>query len=202
MLRLDNIRDTLNRKDTLSVVSRYLHNHDDFIAFLRLCRKTIVSEEGSQRLCKDFARADVEMERSQSKIRHQMMLCKSYIRQFETWIQMVRLSAHKTQNLQTSHLTSSYTISFNATQITERLDSGRTIGERLTKVGLIMAATTGFLAPLNLLTSYYGMNMKSISNDGLVTSFQFWSFGLLVTLSTLVLMFFVSVWVWTRSIRF
>jgi Mg2+ and Co2+ transporter CorA len=93
------------------------------------------------------------------------------------------------------------TISFNATQITERLDSGRIIGERLTKVGLIIAATTSFLAPLNLLTSYYGMNIKEMTNDGLVNLFQFWNLGVLIALSTLVLMFFVSVWVWNRSVK-
>jgi hypothetical protein len=90
MLSLDIISQTLNRADTLSFVGRYLYNLDEFISFLRLCRKTIAKEEGAEKLSKDSARADMEMERSQSKIRHQMTLCKSYIRQFETRIQMVR----------------------------------------------------------------------------------------------------------------
>jgi Mg2+ and Co2+ transporter CorA len=100
-----------------------------------------------------------------------------------------------------TRLTLPQTISINATQITERLDSGRVIGERLTKVGLIIAATTSFLAPLNLLTSYYGMNMTEMTNDGLVTLFRFWNVGLPVALCTLVFMFFVFIWVWNRNIR-
>ncbi len=66
------------------------------------------------------------------------------------------------------------TISYGTTQITERLDSGRSIAEKFTTIGIILAGVSGLISPLALLTSYYGMNVQELVEGAPVSLFDFW----------------------------
>jgi len=65
-----------------------------------------------------------------------------------------------------------------------------TAPHRLAKHALVIATMTSLLGPLNLLTSFYGMNVKELSNDGVVSLLQFWNDDISSALSALD--FFVS----------
>ncbi|KAJ9668396.1 hypothetical protein H2201_001444 [Coniosporium apollinis] len=116
---------------------------------------------------------------TKNKIAQQQKLCKIYINQFESLIQM--------------------TISYSTTQITDRLDKGRIATERFTKVGIAIAGIAAIVTPLSLLTSFFGMNVVEFSSDASATLFDFWQIGVPVLLATAVGFSFLSVWLLTDS---
>jgi Mg2+ and Co2+ transporter CorA len=66
-------------------------------------------------------------------------------------------------------------ISHSTTQITERIDNGRTIAEKLTTTGVLLAGVWSLISPLALLTGYYGMDFQKLvpaAGDTLLNSWQ------------------------------
>ena len=90
-------------------------------------------------------------------------------------------------------------ISYNATQITERLDRGREVAERFGKIGVFLAALAGLVAPMSLLTGFYGMNVKELTQGATGTLFGFWEIGIPVLLVTAVSVAFIVLWMITGS---
>ena len=62
---------------------------------------------------------------------------------------------------------------------------------------MLIAVITGVIAPLSLLTSFYGMNVQEFSSGATATLFDFWEVGFPVTLLTAVGLVFLTVWVKT-----
>ena len=92
-------------------------------------------------------------------------------------------------------------ISYSTTQITERLDYGRTVAEQFSKIGVFLAGLAAIVAPMSLLTGYYGMNVKEMSPGATATLFQFWQIGVPMLLTTGVSVVFITLWILTRSER-
>lgn len=92
-------------------------------------------------------------------------------------------------------------ISYSATQITERLDSGRVTAEQFAKVGMVIAAITGVVSPLGLVTSFYGMNVREFTSGATITLFDFWEVGMPLALMTGVFVVFLLLWMKTGSLK-
>jgi Mg2+ and Co2+ transporter CorA len=92
-------------------------------------------------------------------------------------------------------------ISYSATQITERLDSGRVTAEQFAKVGMVIAAIAGVVAPLGLVTSFYGMNVQEFTSGATVSLFEFWEVGIPLALITGVFAVFLLLWMKTSSVK-
>lgn len=92
-------------------------------------------------------------------------------------------------------------ISYNATQITERLNHGTKVAEQFAKVGMVIAGIAGTTAPLGLLVGFYGMNVQEFTSGGSVSLFDFWQAGIPIFLATTVCFAFFLVWMMTNSAR-
>ena len=90
-------------------------------------------------------------------------------------------------------------ISYGTSQITSRLDRGRDVAERFTKIGMVVAGLAGVVSPLSLLTSYYGMNVQEITPGATKTLYDFWSIGIPMFLILVVCSGFVAIWMLTNS---
>ena len=90
-------------------------------------------------------------------------------------------------------------ISYSATQITERLDRGREVAEQVSKIGIFLAGLAGIVAPMSLLTSFYGMNVKELTQGATGTLFGFWEIGIPVLLITAIAVAFIILWMLTGS---
>jgi Mg2+ and Co2+ transporter CorA len=77
-------------------------------------------------------------------------------------------------------------ISYSTTQITERLDAGRTIAEKFATIGVVLAGVSALISPLALLTGYYGMNVQELVPGAGGTLFNFWQVALPVLLVCIV----------------
>ena len=90
-------------------------------------------------------------------------------------------------------------ISYSATQITERLDSGQRLGEQFAKIGMFLAALAGIVAPLSLLTGFYGMNVQELVPGTSGTLFGFWRIGISVLLLTTSCIASTAIWMTNKS---
>lgn len=62
---------------------------------------------------------------------------------------------------------------------------------------MVIAAVTGIVSPLSLLTSFYGMNVKEFSSDGSATLFDFWQVGMPILLLSAVCIACLAIWMMT-----
>ena len=90
-------------------------------------------------------------------------------------------------------------MSYSAAQITERLDGGREIAEQVGKIGIFLAGLAGIVAPMSLLTGFYGMNVKELTQGANGTLFDFWEVGIPVLLVTAISVGFIVLWMLTGS---
>ncbi|KAF2436224.1 hypothetical protein EJ08DRAFT_231807 [Tothia fuscella] len=127
------------------------------------------------------ARARHEKKRTQSKLCHQRRLCETFMQPFDNLIQMM--------------------ISYSTAQITERLDRGRQVAEQLGKIGIVVAVITGFVAPLSLITGYYGMNVKEFTPEADLSLFDVWQIGTPIILVSVVGVTVLGLWILTGQKR-
>jgi Mg2+ and Co2+ transporter CorA len=92
-------------------------------------------------------------------------------------------------------------ISFSTAQITERLDHGRQLAEQFGKIGMVIAAITGVVAPLSLITGYYGMNVKEFTPGAELSLFDVWQIGTPIVLVTVICTAFIGLWMLTGQQR-
>lgn len=64
---------------------------------------------------------------------------------------------------------------------------------------MFLAGLAGIVAPLSLLTGYYGMNVREFVPGTSRTLFDFWQIGLPILLITGVSMAFIALWTMTNS---
>lgn len=69
-------------------------------------------------------------------------------------------------------------ISYSTTQITERLDSGRSVAEKFATIGIVLAGVSAVISPLALLTGYYGMDVQEYVPGTSGSLFDFWQVAL------------------------
>ena len=89
-------------------------------------------------------------------------------------------------------------ISYSTASITERLDQGQKIGEQFARIGMIIAAITGIVSPLSLITSYYGMNVQEFTAGGNASLFEVWEVGTPMLLVSVLTTVFIALWLATR----
>ena len=117
------------------------------------------------------------------------------MRQYDTLVQLVS----RTRCLKPDPDFCLKVISYSATQITERLDRGRDVAEQIGKIGIFLAGLAGIVAPMSLLTGFYGMNVKELSQGATATLFEFWEVGIPVLLITAISVAFIVLWMLTGS---
>jgi Mg2+ and Co2+ transporter CorA len=88
-------------------------------------------------------------------------------------------------------------ISYGTTQITERLDNGRSIAEKFATIGIVLAGLSALISPVALLTSYYGMNVQEYVPGTSGSLFEFWQVALPTLLVCLVALGFVILRLWS-----
>ena len=66
---------------------------------------------------------------------------------------------------------------------------------------MFLAGLAGIVAPMSLLTGYYGMNVQELSPQATGTLFGFWQVGVPVMLITSICVAFIAIWVLTHSNR-
>ncbi|KAJ9646488.1 hypothetical protein H2199_002537 [Coniosporium tulheliwenetii] len=185
--QLDDLPVIMEKLNNLALIERYLSGLEEFTVFFQSVQQTIGPAQDTNLLAPEryFSipqtrkRAQSQAVQTKNNIAQQQKLCKIYINQFESLIQM--------------------TISYSTTQITDRLDKGRIATERFTKVGIAIAGIAAIVTPLSLLTSFFGMNVVEFSPDASATLFDFWQIGVPVLLATAVGFSFLSLWLLTDS---
>lgn len=135
-----------------------------------------------------------------NQLRSQNRACRLYMQQLDSAVQKVRSSLHASALflflvLAMSNKTLQVISYKTALAITEVAKGGILI-ERMTKIGLSIAAITGVIAPLGLLTSFFGMNVQEFTPDAKSTLFDFWKLGLSTVLVTTVGLTFIGMWIW------
>ena len=119
------------------------------------------------------------------------------MRQYDSLVQMVSNGAAKTAGW---YLTITHQIiSYSTAQITERLDQGRKVAEQFTKIGMFLAALAGIVAPMSLLTGFYGMNVQELTSSANASLFGFWQIGIPVLMVTAICIAFIVLWMMTDS---
>lgn len=88
-------------------------------------------------------------------------------------------------------------ISYSTTQITERLDAGRTIAEKFATIGVLLAGISALISPLSLLTGYYGMNVQELVPGAGGTLFNFWQIALPVLVVCIIGVGYVILRLWS-----
>lgn len=73
------------------------------------------------------------------------------------------------------------------------------VAEKFAKIGMFLAGLAGVVAPLSLLTSFYGMNVKELTEGATGTLFGFWEVGIPLLLVTAISVAFVILWMMTGS---
>ena len=66
---------------------------------------------------------------------------------------------------------------------------------------MFLAILAGIVAPMSLLTGYYGMNVKELTPGANGTLFEFWEIGIPVLLVTAICAAFIFLWMMTASVR-
>ena len=92
-------------------------------------------------------------------------------------------------------------ISYSTTQITERLDQGRRVADQFSKIGMFLAGLAGVVAPMSLLTGFYGMNVKEFTSEATATLFDFWQIGIPIVLAAGLCLAFLTIWALTHTER-
>ncbi|KAI9814315.1 MAG: hypothetical protein M1826_002281 [Phylliscum demangeonii] len=178
----------LKKANRIVQIDRYLSSLEEVVSFFLLVQHQLQEEPPSDgissqpfrsRYVQD--RAQLEACRAQKKILHEQRLCHTFTQQFDMLIQMV--------------------ISYSTTQITDRLDHGRKIGDRIAQIGLVIAGIAGVVAPLSLLTGFYGMNVQEFNTGSVITLFEFWQVAFPVALLTAVSVVAVAIWMATSRPR-
>lgn len=88
-------------------------------------------------------------------------------------------------------------ISYSTTQITERLDSGRSVAEKFATIGIVLAGVSALISPLALLTGYYGMNVQEYVPGTSGSLFDFWQVALPTLLVCFAALGFVILRLWS-----
>ena len=204
--RLDDLPFILEKSNRLARIDRYLAGLEEFQSFFLsvqefLCppRPDPGTSGDSPAFCSETTKksACFEASRAREKIQQEQRLCQTYMRQYDALVQLVSLISHLPQRRILN--IASQVISYSATQITERLDGGREVAERFGKIGVFLAALAGIVAPMSLLTGFYGMNVKELTEGATGTLFGFWEIGIPVLLLTAVSVAFSVLWMMTGS---
>ena len=66
---------------------------------------------------------------------------------------------------------------------------------------MFLAGLAGIVAPMSLLTGFYGMNVKELTQGATGTLFEFWEIGIPVLLVTGICVAFIGLWMMTGSGR-
>lgn len=64
---------------------------------------------------------------------------------------------------------------------------------------MFLAGLAGIVAPMSLLTGFYGMNVRELTQGATGTLFEFWEIGIPVLLVTAICVAFVILWMMTGS---
>lgn len=166
----------LQQANELARIDRYTSSLNEILEFFRTVRdfqnsQAVVQQDSStpaQCHSRISERSNMESKFAQHKVRHAQQLCRTYIKQYESHVQMM--------------------LSYSMTQIADRLEGGRKLGERITGVGVVLAAVSGVTAPLAVVTGYYGMNVSELTSGGNASLFDFWAVALPVIVFSLVAM--------------
>ena len=211
--RLDQLPGILEKANRLAHISRYLSRLEEFTSFFLSVQELLKAESAGSlphivapyNLEQVRLRAKFEAERARQKILHQQNLCKSFIAPFDNLIQIVRIAPLSDLNQSYVPLGSrrdyrltpeKQTISYSTAEITKRLDSGRHVANKVAKIGLIIAAITGIVSPLSLITGYYGMNVQEFVPGAFGTLYGFWTVSLPILLFSVLVSVFLGLWLY------
>lgn len=81
------------------------------------------------------------------------------------------------------------------------MDQGRKLGEQFARIGMYLAGLAGFVAPMSLLTGYFGMNVQELVPGTNGTLFDFWKIGAPVLILSASCIIVVAIWMMTDSRR-
>ena len=202
--KIDDLPFILEKSNRLARIDRYLAGLEEFHSFFLSVQQLLAQfpdpsasdDDPLFRSTRNKKSAHFEASRAREKIQQEQRLCKTYMRQYDAQVQLVSQNPHL-ENVPLSLVPQ--VISYSATQITERLDRGRVVAEQFAKIGMFLAGLAGFVAPLSLLTSFYGMNVKELTEGATGTLFGFWEIGIPVLLVTAILLAFIVLWMMTGS---
>lgn len=160
---IDQLPSILQQANELARIDRYTSSLNEILEFFETVRtfqqtQTLPKQNpDSPEKCysRISERSNLESELAKQKIRHAQQLCRTYIKQYESHVQMM--------------------LSYSTTQIADRLDGGRKLGERIAAVGVVLAAVSGLTSPLAVVTGYYGMNVRELTDGGNSSLFDFWT---------------------------
>lgn len=153
----------LQQANELARIDRYTSSLNEILEFFETVR-TFQQSQSSPRHDHDnpercysriSERSNLESELAKQKIRHAQQICRTYIKQYESHVQMM--------------------LSYSTTQIADRLDGGRKLAERIAAAGVVLAAISGLTSPLAVVTGYYGMNVRELTDGGSSSLFDFWT---------------------------
>lgn len=181
--KLDDLPLILEKATRLARIDRYLSSLEEFASFFLSVQHLPLSGQVPEDLLQSpvFRSSSVsrtakfEASRARSKISHEQRLCRTYMNQFQTLIQLI--------------------ISYSATRITERVDQGSKIAEQFTKIGIVIAGVAGIVSPLSLLTSFYGMNVQEFTSGASISLFDVSKIGLPLFVATFICFVFTAMWV-------
>lgn len=171
---IDQLPSMLEQANELARIDRYTSTLNEIVEFFETVRGFQKSQTPPRKdshtpqkcYSRISERSELESQFAKQKIRHAQQLCRTYIKQYESHVQMM--------------------LSYSTTQIADRLDGGRKLGERIATVGVVLAAMSGLTSPLAVVTGYYGMNVHELTDDGNSTLFDFWSVAIPVIVISLV----------------
>ena len=90
-------------------------------------------------------------------------------------------------------------ISYSTSQITARVDSGAVIGDQLARIGMAVAGIACVMAPMSLLTGFYGMNVQEFTSGANTSLYDFWKNAMPVLLLALAVFAFLAIWLLTMK---
>lgn len=195
----------LEKANTLARIDRYLSRLEEFALFfisvqaLPLIEQTPINEARSPtfRSQRITASAEFEASRARNKISHEQRLCQTYMKQFDTLVQMVRQFRFRVPFL----IVVIQVISYSATRITERLDQGSKVAEQFGKIGMVVAVIASIISPLSLLTSFYGMNVQEFTSDASIHLPDVWEVAIPILVVIMVCTAITMVWMTTNSVK-
>lgn len=185
---MDDLPAILAKTNKLARIERYLSSMDEMLSFFQRVRQLFAFEGAAtdrekSTLMFQHARAkiyaDLESSKASDKTLYKQRLCKTYRRQFEHLVQM--------------------TLSHSIALIGDRLDEGRRMSELTTKIAIAVACVASIVAPLSVLTGFFGMNVAEFVPGTSLTLFDFWKTGLPVMLVTAVPICLVLLWTVTHK---
>lgn len=66
---------------------------------------------------------------------------------------------------------------------------------------MFLAGLAGVVAPMSLLTGFYGMNVKEFTSEATATLFDFWQIGIPIVLAAGLCLAFLTIWALTHTER-